>query len=266
MPWHGLFDFKKILTMINFPSTNTKASDFLCKEIAKKSKGVCFLGFSRGKDSLCSWLQLRRYFKTIIPFHCGDIPHLEYAEQALKYYEYEFDCHILRMQAPTYHADMYNMCYQLPWDEEFYDGWGINPKDSLSEVVEYLRYIYALPNAWCAFGINASDSLQRRIQVMQRGGVSKKSKHFYPCFDWSHEQIIKTVEECGLKVAPDYQMSNRTIAGIPNVRWLEQMRKNYPNDFRKILKRYPLCWASVIRQEYRKELRDKLEEAENAAK
>lgn len=247
--------------MIKFPSTNTKASDFLCKEIAKKSNGVCFFGFSRGKDSLCSWLQLRRYFKTIIPFHCGDIPNLEYAEQALQYYEYEFDTHILRMQAPTYFVDMNNMCYQLPnSDREFYDHWGIDPNGTLTDVVELLRKIYSMPNAYCAFGINASDSLQRRIQVMQRGGVSRKARHFYPCFDWSHEQILKTVEESGLKLAPDYHMANRTIAGIPNIRWIQQIRQNYPNDFRRMLSRFPLCWASVMRQRYRAELRDKLQE------
>lgn len=248
--------------MLKFPSTNTKASGALCKEIARRSNGVCFLGFSRGKDSLCSWLQLRRYFKTIIPFHCADIPRLEYAEQSLKYYEYEFDTHILRMQSPMVYKDMKRLVFQLPEDEEFIDDWDVPiVDDDLSEVVNFLRKLYGFPNAYCAFGINASDSLQRRIQVMQRCGVSSKSKHFYPCFDWSHEQIISTVEESGLKVAPEYQFGNRTVGGFPSVRWLEPMKEHYPNDFEKIRERFPLCWGAVARMEFRREANERKEKS-----
>ena len=70
------------------PTFNTDVTDALCKEIANKSKGVCFLGFSHGKDSVLAFLQLSRYFKRIIPFHCASVPHLKFVDAILDYYEY----------------------------------------------------------------------------------------------------------------------------------------------------------------------------------
>ena len=92
--------------MLPLPTFSTPATDALCKQIAKKSKGVCFLGFSRGKDSVCAWLQLRRFFDRIIPFHCATLPGLEFAEKALRYYEDEFERHILRMMDASLSSDL----------------------------------------------------------------------------------------------------------------------------------------------------------------
>ena len=83
--------------MIYTPTAEHEASAALCAEIAKRSHGVCFLGFSGGKDGLCAWLNLRRYFKRIIPFHCCGFPGMRFRERALEYYEFEFQTRILRL-------------------------------------------------------------------------------------------------------------------------------------------------------------------------
>ena len=82
--------------MLNLPRFSTKATDELCAEIAKKSHGTVFLMCSRGKDSLCAWLQLRKYFNRIIPFHCATVPGYQFADEYLDYLEYMFDTRILR--------------------------------------------------------------------------------------------------------------------------------------------------------------------------
>ena len=238
---------------LEHPTFNTKACDELCRNIAKKSNGVCFLAFSRGKDSVCAWLQLRRYFHRIIPVHCCEIPHMPHVDAALDYYEEQFGEHILRMQSPQIYTDMKNLVYQLPHDEEFLDNWRVNDAHTLKPVFDHLRYLYKLPRAWVAFGINMSDSMQRRIFVKQRQGMAKESKNFYPCWDWSHDNIISTIEESGLKLAPEYNFVNRTIDSTPNVRWLEPFRKAYPKGYEKLERWFPLAWADVVRMEYRHE-------------
>lgn len=178
------------------------------------------------------------------------MPHVD---PLLKYYEEAFGEHILRMQNPQVHQDMMNLVYQLPDDEEFFDRWIALGEKTLTPVFDHLRYLYKLPNAWCAFGINMSDSMQRRIFVQQRQGMSAEAKNFYPCWDWTHDNIISTIEESGLKLAPEYNFVNRTIDSTPNVRWIEPYRKAYPKGYEKLERWFPLAWADVVRMEYRHE-------------
>lgn len=236
--------------MLALPTYSTPETESLCKEIAKKTNGVCFLGFSRGKDSVCAWLYLKKFFKTVIPFHCCLVPKLRFSEQALKYYEYEFDTHILRMQDSSLHADLRRMVYQYGMDERFIDNYGFYDYDK-HDIMDLLRKVYALPNAWCAFGINASDSIERRIYVQNIQGKNPNHKTFYPCWNWPHDKIIETCKESGLKLAPEYNFVNRSIAGMPSVYWLQQLRDNYPDDYKKVEDWYPLCWASILRMEFR---------------
>ena len=245
--------------MLPIPSYSTPETDSLCKEIAKKTNGVCFLGFSRGKDSVCAWLYLRKFFRTVIPFHCCLAPNLRFSEQALKYYEYEFETHILRMQDSSLHADIRRLVYQFGMDEKLIDVYGFYDYNK-HDIMDLLRKLYALPNAWCAFGINASDSIERRIYVQNIQGKNPQHKTFYPCWNWPHDKIISTCKESGLKLAPEYNFVNRSIAGMPSVYWLEELRRNYPDDYAKIERWYPLCWASIMRMEYRNKLNEENED------
>jgi len=244
--------------MLALPKFSTKETDALCREVSKKSNGVCFLGFSRGKDSVCAWLQLRKYFKHVIPFHCCLVPHLRFADEILKYYEYQFETKIVRMQDSALHADIRRMVYQLPEYDEEVDNAGFFDYDK-HDIMDLLRKVYGLPNAWCAFGINASDSLERRIYVTNIKGRNPQHKTFYPCYDWPHEEILKTVEDSGMLLSPEYKCSNRTMAGPPQTYWLDPMRKVFPEDFKRLQTFYPLCMSVVARMDFRKENNERAE-------
>jgi len=234
--------------MLPFPAYSTPATEALCKEIAKKSKGVVFLGFSRGKDSLCSWLYLRKFFRRIIPFHCATLPGLRFAEKALRYYESEFETHILRMMDASLVSDLTQGIYQLREDAPFIASLEWHRFDKL-ELLEYLRCAYNLPNAWCAFGIQASDSQDRRIQCIKYQGRHDGNKTFYPCWDWPHGKIVETVREAGLKLSSEYLYSSRTIEGTPSATYTEILREHYPADYRTLRAFYPLVEAKVKREQ-----------------
>ena len=233
--------------MLELPTFSTKATDDLCKEIAKKSKGVCFLGFSGGKDSVCAWLQLRKFFDTIIPFHCATIPGMSFREKALRYYEEEFETHILRMMDASLTSDLIQGIYQLREDGPFISDQGWHRFDKL-ELVEFLRATYNLPRAWCAFGIQASDSQDRRIQCVQYQGRHDSNKTFYPCWDWPHGKIIETVRESGLRLSSEYLYSCRTIEGTPSATYTTILREHFPADYKKLVDWYPLVEAKVCRE------------------
>ena len=233
--------------MLPYPTFSTPATDALCKEIAKKSRGVVFLGFSGGKDSICAWLQLRKYFQRIIPFHCATLPGMTFREKALRYYEYEFDAHILRMMDSSLSNDLLQGIYQLREDAPFINSPGWHRFDKL-ELLEYLRCLYNLPKAWCAFGIQASDSQDRRIQCMKYEGRHASNKTFYPCWDWPHGKVVDTVAEAGLKLSSEYLYSSRTIEGTPSATYTEILREHYPEDYATLRAFYPLVEAKCARE------------------
>lgn len=232
------------------PTFNTDISDSLCKDIAKRSKGVCFLGFSHGKDSVLAFLQLSRYFKRIIPFHCASIPNMKFVNAILDYYEYEFQTRILRLMGEDLSIALKRQFYQDPrdmmaCDDEFGDIEEYNKLD----ILEYLRKKFNLPRAWCAFGVNAADSQDRRIYCNKTGGMSEINKTFYPTWDWPRSEIIKALRESGLKLAPEYKYSKRSIGGVPCATYNKILKEHFPDDFKTLLKWYPLAELKTRREQ-----------------
>ena len=153
------------------PTFNTETTDALCKEIAKKSKGVCFLGFSHGKDSVLAFLQLKRYFKRIIPFHCASIPNMKFVNAILDYYEYEFQTKILRLMGEDLAISMKRLVYQEPKDADAcFDEFGEVEDYNKLDILEYLRKQYNLPRAWCAVVISNNDSIYRVMYFRKKRG------------------------------------------------------------------------------------------------
>ena len=231
------------------PTFNTEISDSLCKEIAKKSKGVCFLGFSHGKDSVMAFLQLSRYFKRIIPFHCASVPNLKFVNAILDYYEMEFQTRILRLMGEDLAISLHRLVYQDPRDmDACLDEFGEVQEYNKLDILEFLRKEYNLPRAWCAFGVNASDSQDRRIYCNKTGGKSELNRTFYPNWDWPRSEIIEALRNSGLKLAPEYKYSKRSIGGVPSATYNKILKEHFPADYREYKKWYPLMDLKTRRE------------------
>lgn len=234
---------------LTLPSFKTAATDELCREIAKKSKGICFLGFSRGKDSLAAWLNLKRYFKRIIPFHCASYPCLKHVKDTLDYYERVMETKILRLVGEEVPMACSRFMYQTADDIDELTELDI-PDYSKLDILETLRYEFNLPRAWCAFGISANDSIDRRIYCAQYLGKNKSNMTFYPCWDWPRAEIKKAIKEAGIKVSGEYRYISRTLGGVPSYTCNEIYKKYYPEDWERILAIYPLAEAKTLREIY----------------
>lgn len=232
---------------LTLPTFKTEATDALCKEIAKKSKGVVFLGFSRGKDSLAAWLNLKRYFKKVIPFHCASYPGLKHVKDTLDYYEEAMETKILRLVGEELPLCLANMMYQTCDDLEELEELE-TPHFSKLDIVESLRYEFNLPKAWCAFGIAMSDSIDRRIYCQKTGGKNPQNKTFYPCFDWPRAEIVDAVRQSGLMLSGEYRWTSRTLGGVPSATCNKIYREHYPEDYERIRSMYPLTEAKTIRE------------------
>lgn len=235
---------------MEFPEP-TDESRRLCERIAAETGGVCLLGFSRGKDSIAAWLHLRRYFKTIVPFHVSSIPGLGFVDRSLDYYENFFQTKIHRIASGEVLGFIGAMLFQPPGcDEEIadLDPW---PYDN-ADVVRYLRVKLKMPGAWCAWGINASDSLDRRVYVTQYKGRLPRKRSFYPNWDWKRDRIMAWIKAAGVKLPGDYLLSNRTVASVPLWRCLYRMERVFPEDFRRVEAVFPLIRAELAKNIFRK--------------
>jgi hypothetical protein len=228
-----------------------RASSRLCEEISCLSGGTCFLGFSRGKDSIAAWLQLRKYFTRIIPFHCASVPHLGFVDESLAYYERVFGTEIIRLMDGACIKAVNKLFWQPPGSEEEVIAlveWWYDKHDQIKALQRDLH----LPNAWCAFGINMTDSLDRRIWVEKIGGKNPQHMTFYPCFDWKKSEIIDAIQAAGILLPKDYLRVNRSMAGLPAYRHMAHMREWAPDDYDRVLSMYPMLEAELARQEFRR--------------
>ena len=149
---------------MTLPIYSTEATDSLCREIAKKSHGTIFLMLSRGKDSLCAYLQCLKYFSRVLPFHCATVPGYRFADEYLDYLEAMFNTRILRMMGEDLKMALVRYIYQdTPWECDVIDQVIPDVDFTKLDVLEYLRMKFNLPRAWCAVGISKNDSIDRLI-------------------------------------------------------------------------------------------------------
>lgn len=228
----------------------TEASRALCERVALESKGICLLGFSRGKDSIAAWLWLRQFFDRIIPFHCASVPHLRFVDRSLDYYERFFATPVLRCLSNSFTGAMARAVYQDWRDEEENDAMEWHNCDN-NDVANTIRKHLGISGVWCAFGINASDSIDRRIYVNKYRGRIESHRNFYPCFDWTREGIFDVILGAGVVLPGDYLLDNRSLSGLPGFRELMRMERVYPDDFARVEFFFPLIRAALARMEFR---------------
>lgn len=226
-------------------------SERLCKEIADQSEGICLLSFSRGKDSIASWLTLKKYFTKIIPFHCASVPHLSFVDESLDYFENVFKSKIERCISGEVISGISNLWYQSVEDEDLIDFLDMPEYDN-HDIANAIRAKNNCQNAWCAYGINMSDSIDRRIYVSKYKGKIDAHKSFYPCYDFSKEDVMNLVSNANIKLPGDYKIASRTIAAMIGFRGLEKMMEVFPNDFDKVETCFPFIKAILARNTFRK--------------
>ena len=227
------------------------STDDLCREISRRSGGVILLAFSRGKDSIAAWLQLRKHFTKIIPFHFASVPGLRFVNNSLDYYERIFQTAIERLVSPAMVGAIRKLIYQPIEDEDRIDAMGL-PEFDEHACADFIRGKHRAFNAWCAFGIGLNDSIARRGWMMSMKGKNERWRSLYPCWDWNQAQILQTINEAGIKLPEDYSLANRSLSGIPTERHLERIEKEMPEEFRTIEWWYPLIRARLARNEFRK--------------
>lgn len=232
----------------------------LCEKMAAECDSA-ILSFSTGKDSIASWLQMRKYFKRIIPYYTYYIPGLQFVEDSLKYYEDFFGCHIYRLPHPSFMRWLTQEIFVAPDRVNLYEiDYSIDLDTWTQEVIrDIIRELCDLPDAaYCGVGIRAADSLSRRTNIAVQGCINHNKKMFYPVYDWLKADMLKAFYESGVKLPVDYRMFGRTFDGLLH-QYLAPLKEWFPDDYKKVLDWFPLAELEFARYGEPEKLRTRKE-------
>lgn len=196
------------------------------------------VSFSGGKDSVVTLDLCYKYFDTVKAFFMYLVPGLEFQESMLRRYEKKYGLEIMRIP----HFELSNLLkygsFTLPDDEmQIVD---------ISDIYEYVREKTGVH--WIAAGERINDSIIRRAMIKKSGSIDSKRGRFYPLAYWSKKDVVDYIKFKRLYLSPEQKklgFSFRSLAGNE----LAVIKKEYPNDYEKILKMFPFAGAAVERYE-----------------
>lgn len=220
----------------------------LCERMAAECD-TAILAFSTGKDSIAAWLQMRKYFKRIVPYYCYVVPELGFIEKSLAYYEDFFGCHIYRLPHRSLYRFLRGMVFQPPEHVtkiEALDLPGEEYDDTM--IGEIIRDCAGLPAAaYTGTGVRAADSPMRRLAMKTHGAINHNGKRFYPVYDWCKTDLLKVFAESGVRLPVDYKLFGRTFDGL-DYRFLKPIKEHFPDDYERIIAWYPLAELELFRR------------------
>lgn len=227
-----------------------ESSAELCEKMAAECD-TAILAFSTGKDSIAAWLQLRKYFKRVVPYYCYFVPGLSFVEDSLRYYEDFFGCHIYRLPHRSFFRFLRYGIFQPPYRLPIIE------KANLPDLNEYnddtigliIRTCEKLPEAaYVGTGVRMADSPYRRIAIKNHGAINHNGKRFFPVYDWKKEDMLKAFDESGVKLPVDYRLFGRTFDGL-DYRFLKPLKDAFPEDYAKVLDWYPFADLEILRRD-----------------
>lgn len=98
-------------------------------------------------------------------------------------------------------------------------------------------------------GVRACDSIPRRASLTKHGVLKKTTHKACVIADWQKCEVMAALEERGIGLPPDYEMFGRSFDGL-DMRFIQPIKENYPQDFAKIKKWFPFVDSDIDRWEH----------------
>lgn len=222
-------------------------SEVLNKKIRDITGDTVILMFSRGKDSIVAFYELKKYWGNIILIHQYLHPNLCFVNDSLKYFEDKFQTKIYNIP----HCSLYRMVnenvFQSPQTSDNIEFLGL-PNHTYKEYYDSLREDFNCPNAFVATGVRVNDSPLRRLALKNCGYIAKDKREFYPVYDWTNDDIRNCFKENNIEIPIDYKLFGRSFDGV-NYKYIKALKENIPNDYKKLKELYPLIGLEILRYE-----------------
>lgn len=141
----------------------------------------------------------------------------------------------------------------LHWNTTFFLRQGIfRPEPDLTVPALRLRDVEATVRKdtglnWIGYGYRSVDSLQRRAMLHRDfpNGICEKWGRFAPIHDWTQTQVLAYLSRARI---PQPAESKRKVFGMSLLpECLAWLRRDWPEDYKRVLKVFPLASAQADR-------------------
>lgn len=207
------------------------------------------LSFSCGKDAIAAWIAIRPHFDRVVPFFLYIVPRLSFVDEALDYYERYFGEKIYRLPHPSLYRMLNNFTFQPPERCAVIEAANLpnfNYEDVRAEVADAAG---VQDDVLYATGVRAADSPMRRTAINQYGPITWSQRKYHPVWDMRKADLLEMFRKHKVKLPIDYAIFGRTFDGI-DLRFLLPLKKQRPDDYRKVLDWFPLAELEIFRWEH----------------
>ena len=169
------------------------------RRLAEEGRPV-LLAFSCGKDSIAAWCAMRDEGIDVVPAYLYYVPGLTWINEELDYFEQKFGTRIRRYPHPSLYRWLNNFVYQAPERLRYIEAAQL-PTPTYEQTWDLIRDHLGLPkDTWCADGVRAADSIQRRGAFVRYGywrHSSRKVSHGLHRISWPQTagrlQVVRKV-------------------------------------------------------------------------
>lgn len=123
----------------------------------------------------------------------------------------------------------------------------------LTDISEIVRKQIGID--WLFFGFKQSDSLNRRLMLRSEGyeqnAIYRKGRKCYPLSSYKNKDVIQYIEREGLICPERYDNGQSSGTNIADVNYLMWLRKNFPDDLKKVFSIFPQTERILYEHDYK---------------
>jgi hypothetical protein len=184
----------------------------------------------------------------VFPYHLDLIPGMRMVEDSLAYFEDAFKTKIHRFPHPEFVRMLDKTIFQPPQDWLILDKLQ-RTQIKFEDIEAEMRRIAESPGAYLARGIRAADNPIRRLVIKKHGPVNVNKRTWAPVYDWKILDLRAAMGRHKIKLPVDYELFGRSFDGI-NFRYIDAIRKRFPEDYERIKLWFPLIECEFKRLEF----------------
>lgn len=106
---------------------------------------------------------------------------------------------------------------------------------------------------WIAYGHRMCDSIERVGMLSRNGGLDRSGRRVYPLRSWNEAAVVAYLRARRIPLPPRLTILKRSMTGVSfQEDVLIAIREQFPDDFEKIVEKFPYLIAKLARFEMKK--------------
>lgn len=106
---------------------------------------------------------------------------------------------------------------------------------------------------WLAYGHRMTDSIERVGMLKKIGGLDTIGHRVYPLWKWNEASVLAYLRMRKIPLPPKLSILKRSMSGVGfQIDTLLAIREKFPDDFEKIVEKFPFLPAKIAKYEMQK--------------